>query len=277
MTKVHLGSSEETRVRPRVGSHAARQGCQLNRVADAGAGAMHLNSLNVGGLNGGVSAGSKDKAGLGLRVHTGDWLALGVLVDSGAQNEPLAGGDPIVLGQQKADAALAAYVAISLGTEGMAAEGGRQEVGLPKMLSSLYIIPSVGSDIIKALKSLHHKVLSGSYQVVADHQRGRAGSVDGHGRALEVECVGNPRGQGAVSTSQDRVYRLFSRQRGRLPDAHVNANPLLVGLHSLAELSADRLPHRVHNRQRQDLLGVNGVQFSPGDAKRNPTLPVVET
>ena len=89
-----------------------------------------------------IPAGSSNELGLGLRVHAGDGLALGVLVDCRAEQEALAWRHAVVPGDKEANSALAAHVPISGGAEGVAPECRGEEVGLAEVRSNLRdIIP----------------------------------------------------------------------------------------------------------------------------------------
>ncbi|RGC65098.1 hypothetical protein C5N14_30370 [Micromonospora sp. MW-13] len=172
---------------------------RLDRVAEPGAGAVRLDGVHVGGGEPGVREGLADHPLLGGAVRGGEAVAGPVLVNGGAADHgehgvPVAPGVGEAFEQEQAGA-LAPAGAVGGGGEGLA-PAVRGQAPLP-------------AEADERVRAGHHGDAAGQGEgalagaqrlrgeVQGDQRRG-AGGVDGDGRALEAEGVGDPAGDDAA-------------------------------------------------------------------------------
>ncbi len=183
-----------------------QQGLRLDRVAEHRAGAVRLDDVDLARRQTGSGQRLPDDPLLGRAVGRGESVAGAVLVDRRTADHrehrvtvALRVAQP--LQQQHADA-LAPAGAVGRRGEGLAAAVGRE----PALAAELDEGPGAG----------HHRDAAGERQralplaqrlhrEVQRDQRGRAGRVDGDGRALQSEGVGEPAGEHARRVAGERV------------------------------------------------------------------------
>ncbi|RPK83652.1 hypothetical protein EES47_24820 [Streptomyces sp. ADI98-12] len=183
-----------------------QQRLRLDRVAEGGAGAVALDHVHLARGESGVGEGLADDAGLGGAVGGGQPVGGAVLVDGGAADhgedrvavaagvgEALDEDEADALGEAHAVGALSVGLAAAVGGHGaLTAEAGERLRG--------------GHDADAARQGegglAVAQRLAGQVQ---RHQRGGAGGVQGDGRALQPEGVGEAAGHHAGDGAGDQV------------------------------------------------------------------------
>ncbi|GAA2552918.1 hypothetical protein GCM10010435_24060 [Winogradskya consettensis] len=250
-----------------------RQQClRLDRVTEAGAGAVGLHDVHLGRGEPGVAERLQDHALLRRAVRGGEAVRRSVLVDGAAADhgedlvaEALGVGES--LDEQHADA-LGPAGAVGRRGERLAAPVGRQTALLVELTED----GGAGHDGDAAGE--RHRALARAQrlrgEVQRDQRRG-AGGVDGDGGALEAECVRDPprHDAGRVAGEQVTVGAL-----GELGDAvavpgrgAADEHPDLASAQRLGvdPGGLDGFPARL---QQQPLLGVHGERLTWGDAEQ---------
>ncbi len=195
--QVRLDRAEEQRTFP-VAAVRRDQGVGLDGVAEGGAGAVGLHGVDVRGGQAGVGEGLADHALLCASVGGGQAVGGAVLVDGRAAHDAedvvsvAAGvGEPF---QYEHAGALGPCGAVRRVGEGLAAAVGGQ--------------PALRRELDEGIGAGHHRDAAGEHEGafaaaqgprghVQGDQGGGAGGVDGHGRALEAQRVGQASGHDA--------------------------------------------------------------------------------
>ncbi len=248
------------------------QRLRLDRVAQPGAGAVRLDHVHVrGGEPGGVER-RPDHPLLRSAAGGGELAGAAVLVDGGAAQQgehPVAVaagvGEPL---QDQQTGALAPAGAVGGGGEGLAAAVGGQ-AALAAELDEHARRGEHGGAAGQGERALAGAQRAGG-EVERD-QRGGAGGVDGHRRALQAEGVGDPAGgDGGGGAGQDVAVGLLGGQV-------VHARPVLLGDDAREHAGAGTAQGRRVDRgvlqglpgglQEQALLGLGGERLAGRDAE----------
>ncbi|ONK15519.1 hypothetical protein STBA_63400 [Streptomyces sp. MP131-18] len=256
-----------------------QQGLRLDGVAQPGPGAVRLDGVDVGGGEARPGQGRGDAALLGRPVGRGQAVARAVLVDGGAADDgehfvPVAPRVRKTFEQQDSGA-LAPAGAVGRGGERLAPAVGR-EAALPAELDE-----QVGRRHEGDRAGERQIALAAAQRLrgqVQGDQRGGAGGVDGDGRALEAERVGDApghdAGRGARGTVTLRDVRavdapalrgLGQQRRVVLPvGARVDGGTAAAERARVDARAFEQLPGEF---QHQALLRVHGQRLARADAE----------
>ncbi len=208
----------------------AGQRIHLDRVAEAGAGAMRLDQADRRRVQAVPRHHPADQRGLRRPARRGDAAGAAVLVDPGALEHR---DHRITVGQGAVEAlehhhphALAGHEAVGAGVEGAAAAGRRGHAAVGQ--EGVQARPAhqdrdpAGQRHVEV--AVHHRPCS----QVDRHQRGRAGGVDRQRRPLQVEQIGQPRRQDGVGIAERRagVGAVAAVTVGSHPDEQPDGAPL---------------------------------------------------
>ncbi|CAM5563302.1 hypothetical protein SGRI78S_03199 [Streptomyces griseus subsp. griseus] len=250
---------------------------RLDRVAERGSGAVRLDGVDVRRFESGVAQGLAYDPLLRGAVRGGEAVARAVLVDRGAADHgehpvPVAPGVGEPFEEQHADALGHAH-AVGVGGERLAAPVGG-EAALPGEGEQ-----RAGGRHDRDAAGQRHRALALPQRLrtpVHRHQGGRAGGVDGDGRAFESERVGDSAGGDARRVAGAEVALqsvVAGHQQGRVvlsvgpdEDAGVAAAEVLREEARLFE----RLPGGF---QEQPLLGVHGGRLTGADLEEPRVEP----
>ncbi|PSK62080.1 hypothetical protein B0E53_06015 [Micromonospora sp. MH33] len=272
VTEVRLQRAQPERpVRRAVPAVRGQQRLGLDRVAQPGAGAVRLHGVDVGGAEPGVVEGLVDDPPLGGAVGCGQPAARAVLVDRAAPDHgehgvAVAAGVGEPFDQHQADA-LGPAGAVGGGGERLAAAVGGQA--------------ALAGELDEAARRGHHADATGHREgalavaqrlggQVQGHQRRGAGGVDGDGRTLQAEGVGEPAGDDAGGGAGQHV------PLGTLGQAAEHGGVVLPGgahVHTgtaaaqRAGVDAGPFEHLPGGLQQQPLLGVHGQGLTGADAE----------
>ncbi len=204
---VGLDRSDEQRP---VGGPDGRQGgaqrLRLDRVADAGAGAVQFHVAHVFRGDRGLPVRGPQHLGLGPRAGAGEARAAAVVVEGAAPDHAVddvaVGACPVQGLEHHHRPALAAHVAVGAFVEGVAAAGGREAAepggGHGAFGEEVEVHPADERDLgLAAAQALRR-------QVHRDQGRGLSG-VDGEARPVEAEAVGDAVGDDAAVQAGDAV------------------------------------------------------------------------
>ncbi len=189
------------------------QGLRLDRVAQAGPRAVRLDHVDLSCRQTGVGQGLLDHPLLGRAVRGGQTVARAVLVHGRAAHDrqhrvTVASGIAEPLDEQHADALTPARTVRAV-REGLASAVGRQT--------------ALAAELHEGARRQHDGHTPGQCQrrltraerlagQVQGHQRGRAGGVDRHRRALQAQRVGHPaRGDAARGAGADLALQALDR------------------------------------------------------------------
>ncbi|CAM5416636.1 hypothetical protein SCANM63S_08149 [Streptomyces canarius] len=251
-----------------LGAVGGDQRLGLDGVAEGGAGAVRLDHVDLGRRDAGCPQGAADDALLGGAVGGADAVGGAVLVDGGAaqhgEDRPAVAagvGEPF---QQQDAGALAEAGAVGGVREGLAAAVPGQA--------------PVPAELHEGARGGHDGHAPGQRQgavvlpqrlrgQVQRHQRGGAGRVDGQGRALQAEGVGDAAGDHAAGAEAAEVVVVHDAREhtgvGAAQGGGVDGGPL------------QRLPGGL---QQQPLLrvGDQGLLVVHGEERRVEVGGVVE-
>ncbi len=248
-----------------------QQRLRLDRVAEHRARAVRLDDVDLARRQTGPGQGLPDDPLLGRAVGCGEPVAGAVLVDRRPADHrehrvAVAPGVAEPLQQQHADA-LAPAGAVGRRGERLAAAVGRE--------------PALAAELDEGPRAGHHGDAAGQRQralplaqrlhrEVQGDQRGRAGRVDGDGRALQAEGVGEATGQHARRVAGERVAldalgHLVQQVAVVLtvgPGEDAGAAALQRG-----RIDARPLQHLPGRLQQQPLLRVHAERLTRADAE----------
>ncbi len=247
------------------------QGAGLDRVAEGGTGAVGLDRVDVGGLQTGVGEGLADHPFLGGAVGGGEAVGGAVLVDRRAADRRqdrvavcLRLGE--ALEHEHADALRPGGAIGPLG-EGLAAPVGSKAALAAKLGehsgAAQHRHPSRQGEAALAPAQRPRRQ-------VHRHQRGGAGGVDRHRRALQAERVGDPSGDDAGEAPGQAValhLALGSPQAGAVvlgADADEDAGLGATKGAGVDSAGLQRLPGAF---EQQPLLGVHRQRLARADAE----------
>ena len=234
VAKVHLCCRERA-LRRLCARGDAGERRELDRVAELGAGAVHLDGREVARRDACVTARRAHDALLCHRVDSGHRLALRVLVDGAAHDHGAWRHRRVAAGvglEEKEDAALGTDVAVGGGAQRVAASRRREHRGALEGGKAVGGLGRRGDEVDAADEGIVDAAGTHvAHRRVDSHERGRARRVDGECGAMQVQAVGDARRESRKRGADGRVRRgprvgVVGR---RLPAADVHADALTVG------------------------------------------------
>ncbi|RPK79152.1 hypothetical protein EES47_29865 [Streptomyces sp. ADI98-12] len=179
----------------------------LDRVAEAGAGAVRLQVAEVGGVDRGAPQRPGDQGGLRCRVRHGEPGGTAAVVDRGTADD---GVHMVAVAQRVAQRAqqhhadaLAGHVAVPALAEGAATPVGGQEGGLAQQQVLVRVHGQVDATGQGRLALPPADGLDGQVQ---RGQRGRAHAVQGDARSAQVQEVRHPVGDRRAERRGHRAW-----------------------------------------------------------------------